>query len=158
LPTGTKLEAARIATGAGVKTIITHGRRPKDIHKILAGEAIGTQFEAQPRGENARKRWIAYSLVPVGKLYLDEGAVTAIRDRGKSLLPAGITKVEGDFQSGEAVALCDGSGKEIARGLVNYTSAELRQIQGYQSQNIHTILGYTNTETVVHRDDMVSVL
>lgn len=154
----TKLEAARIATGAGVKTVITHGRRPKDIHKILAGEPLGTQFEAQPRGENARKRWIAYSLVPVGKLYLDEGAVKAIRDRGKSLLAAGITKVQGTFQAGEAVTLCDKEGKEIARGLVNYSSAEIVQIQGHQSDNIPTILGYTNTETVIHRDDMVSVL
>lgn len=154
----TKLEAARIATGAGVKTVITHGRRPKDIHKILAGETIGTQFEAQPRGENARKRWIAYSLVPVGKLYLDDGAVNAIRDRGKSLLAAGITEVEGDFQAGEALALCDPEGQEIARGLVSYSSSELRQIQGYQSQEIPTILGYATAETVVHRDDMVSVL
>jgi len=154
----TKLEAARIATGAGVKTIITHGRRPKDIHKILAGETIGTQFEAQPRGENARKRWIAYSLVPVGQLYLDEGAVKAIRDRGKSLLAAGITRVEGNFQAGEAVALCDGDGKEIARGLVNYSSAELGQIRGSHSQSIPSILGYGTAETVVHRDDMVSVL
>lgn len=154
----TKLEAARIATGAGVKTIITHGRRPQDIHKILAGETIGTHFEAQPRGENARKRWIAYSLVPVGKLYLDEGAVKAIRDRGKSLLPAGIIQVEGDFQVGEAVGLFDREGKEIARGLVNYSSNEIQQIQGHQSEEIETILGYTNTETVIHRDDMVSVL
>lgn len=153
----TKLAAARIATSAGVKTIITHGRHPENIHQILAGEALGTQFEPQPQGENARKRWIAYSLVPVGKLYLDEGAVKAIRDRGKSLLPAGITDVEGNFQAGEAIALCDQQGKEIARGLVNYSSSEIRQIQGQQSEKIPSILGYSNTETVVHRDDMVSV-
>ena len=154
----TKLEAARIATGAGVKTIITHGRRPQEIHQILSGASIGTQFEAQPRGENARKRWIAYSLVPVGELYLDHGAVKAIRDRGKSLLPAGITHVEGDFQAGEAVTLCDSEGKEIARGLTNYSSAEIRQIQGHKSEKIPLILGYTSAETVIHRDDMVSVL
>lgn len=154
----TKLEAARIATGAGVKTIITHGRRPQEIHQILSGASIGTQFEAQPRGENARKRWIAYSLVPVGTLYLDHGAVKAIRDRGKSLLPAGITHVEGDFQAGEAVTLCDSEGKEIARGLTNYSSAEIRQIQGHKSEKIPLILGYTSAETVIHRDDMVSVL
>jgi len=151
----TKLEAARIATSAGVKTIITHGRQPQQIHKILAGEALGTQFEAQPRGESARKRWIAYSLVPVGQLYLDEGAVTAIRDRGKSLLAAGITKVTGEFQGGEAVALCDGEGNEIARGLVNYSGYEIRQIQGQQSEKIPLILGYASAETVIHRDNLI---
>jgi glutamate 5-kinase len=154
----TKLAAARIATSAGVKTVITHGSKPENLHRILAGESLGTQFEAQPRGENARKRWIAYSLIPVGQLYLDAGAVEAIRDRGKSLLAAGITNVEGDFQAGEAVALCDGEGKEIARGLVNYSSSEIQRIQGHQSEKIPLILGYSNTETVVHRDNMVSIV
>ncbi|PSO48303.1 MAG: glutamate 5-kinase [Cyanobacteria bacterium SW_9_44_58] len=153
----TKLAAARIATSAGVKTVITHGNQPHNIHRILAGEFLGTHFEPQPRTESARKRWIAYSLVPVGRLYLDEGAVQAIRDRGKSLLAAGITQVEGEFQASEAVALCDAQGKEIARGLVNYSSSEIQQIQGQQSQNIPAILGYSNTETVIHRDNMVSV-
>ncbi len=154
----TKLEAARIATNAGVKTIITHGRYPQQIPKILAGEPLGTQFEAHPQGESARKRWIAYSLVPVGKLYLDDGAVKAIRDRGKSLLAAGIIEVEGDFQTGEAVVLCDRDGKEIARGLVNYSGKEIEQIKGHQSEKIPLILGYTSSaETVIHRDNMVSV-
>ena len=153
----TKLAAARIATSAGVKTVITHGNKPDNINRILAGEFLGTHFEAQPRAENARKRWIAYSLVPVGRLYLDEGAVKAIRDHGKSLLAAGITQVEGEFQASEAVALCNAQGHEIARGLVNYSSNEIRQIQGQQSQNIPMILGYSNTETVIHRDNMVSV-
>ena len=154
----TKLAAARIATSAGVKTVITNGQTPGSINRILAGEMCGTHFEAQPRGESARKRWIAYSLVPVGQLYLDEGAVKAIRDRGKSLLAAGITRVEGEFQTSEAVAVCDSEGKEIARGLVNYSSSEIRQIQGKQSQEIPNILGYANTETVIHRNNMVSMV
>jgi glutamate 5-kinase len=151
----TKISAARIATNAGVRTVITEGRYPESIEKILQGEPLGTQFEPQPRTENARKRWIAHSLVPVGKLYLDYGAVAAICQAGKSLLAAGITGIEGEFHSSEAVQLCDGSGVEIARGLVNYSSTELQKIRGRKSEDIPTILGYGGAETVVHRDNLV---
>jgi glutamate 5-kinase len=151
----TKIAAARIATSAGVRTVITEGRRPETIEKILQGEPLGTQFEAQPRTDNARKRWIAHSLVPVGKLYLDQGAIAAIVKSGKSLLAAGITNIEGDFRSSDAVQLCDSSGVEVARGLVNYSRNELQQILGRQSEEISTILGYSSAETVVHRDNLV---
>ena len=151
----TKIAAARIATSAGVRTVITEGRHPESIEKILQGEPLGTQFEPQPRTDNARKRWIAHSLVPVGKLYLDNGAVAAIAKSGKSLLAAGITSIEGDFRSSDAVQLCDSSGLEIARGLVNYSSTELKQIRGRQSDEIPSILGYSGAETVVHRDNLV---
>jgi len=151
----TKIAAARIATSAGVRTVITEGRRPETIEKILQGEPLGTQFEPQPRTDKARKRWIAHSLVPAGKLYLDSGAVTAICQGGKSLLAAGVTEIEGDFNSSEAVQLCNSSGVEVARGLVNYSSAELRQIRGCKSEEIPTILGYAGAETVVHRDNLV---
>ena len=151
----TKIAAARIATSAGVRTAITEGRRPETIEKILHGEPFGTQFEPQPRTDNARKRWIAHSLVPTGKLYLDSGAVAAIVQAGKSLLAAGITSIEGDFRSSDAVQLCDSSGSEIARGLVNYSSTELHQIRGRQSAEIPAILGYPGAETVVHRDNLV---
>ncbi len=150
----TKIAAAQIATGAGVRTVITQGRYPKNIEKILKGESIGTQFEPQLRPVNARKRWIAHGPVPVGKLYLDEGAVRAIRDAGKSLLAAGIVQVEGTFESRDAVLLCDRTGQEIARGLVNYSSQELQKIKGSQSEAIATILGYPGAETVVHRDNL----
>lgn len=151
----TKIIAARIATSAGVRTVITEGRCPETIEKILQGEPLGTQFEAQPRTDNARKRWIAHSLVPSGKLYLDHGAVNAIVQSGKSLLAAGITNIEGDFRSSDAVQLCDSNGSEIARGLVNYSSIELKQIQGRKSDEIPEILGYAGVETVVHRDNLV---
>lgn len=151
----TKIAAARIATSAGVRTVITEGRRPETIEKILQGEPLGTQFEPQPRTDNARKRWIAHSLVPVGKLYLDQGAIAAIVKSGKSLLAAGITNLEGDFRSSDAVQLCDNNGLEVARGLVNYSRNELQQILGRQSEEISTILGYTGAETVVHRDNLV---
>lgn len=153
----TKLTAARIATSAGVRTVITNGKKPTNILKALNGVAIGTQFEAQSRPENARKRWIAYGLFPTGKLYLDNGAVKAISSQGKSLLAAGIIKIEGEFMSSEAVLLCDYEGKEIARGLVNYNSTEIEQIKGQKSDNIAAILGYMGAETVIHRDNLVIV-
>ncbi|MGA9378406.1 MAG: glutamate 5-kinase, partial [Phormidium sp.] len=151
----TKIAAARIATAAGVRTVITEGKNPGNLEKILAGEAIGTHFEPQPQHSNARKRWIAYGLVTSGKIYLDQGAVSAIAKAGKSLLAAGITQVEGEFHASDAVQLCDPTGREIARGIVNYSSSELQKIQGRQSAEITAILGYTGAETVVHRDNLV---
>jgi glutamate 5-kinase len=150
----TKISAAQIATGSGVRTVITDGRSPQNITKILQGEDFGTQFEPQPRPVSARKRWIAHGLLPLGTLYLDDGAVSAIRDTGKSLLAAGVIKVEGDFDSQDAVRLCDRAGQEIARGLANYSSLELSKIKGLQSENIQPVLGYPCPETVVHRDNL----
>lgn len=151
----TKLTAAKIATQASVRTVITQGRSPENLLKILAGEAIGTWFEPQPETVNARKRWIAHGLVPTGKLLLDAGAVQAIQAGGKSLLAAGIQAIEGDFEAQDAVQLCDLNGTEIARGLVNYDSHELQQIRGCQSDQIVQILGYEGAETIVHRDNLV---
>ncbi|MEB3312140.1 MAG: glutamate 5-kinase [Snowella sp.] len=151
----TKLTAARIATGSGVRTVITHGRHPHNLLKILAGEGLGTQFEPQQRTESARKRWIAYGLLPSGKLYLDDGAIKALCQGGKSLLAAGITQVSGDFSATDAVQLCDRQGKEIGRGLVNYSSTEIAQIKGHHSEEIASILGYVDSETVIHRDNLV---
>ncbi len=151
----TKITAAQIATGAGVRTVITQGRSPENILKILQGEPLGTQFEPHKSVTNARKRWIAHGVIPAGKLYLDSGAVKAICQAGKSLLAAGIAEVEGEFQTQDAVQLCDAQGREVARGLVNYSSAELLQIRGHRSDEIPGILGYAGAETVVHRDNLV---
>ncbi|MEA5624946.1 glutamate 5-kinase [Nostoc sp. UHCC 0251] len=151
----TKISAARIAIAAGVRTVITQGRFPQNIEKIIQGELIGTHFEPQPEPTSARKRWIAYGLVPAGKLYLDEGAIAAISLAGKSLLAAGIKAVEGEFDTQDAVQLCDPNGHEIARGLVNYNSNDLQKIRGYHSREIPTILGYAGVETVIHRDNLV---
>jgi glutamate 5-kinase len=151
----TKISAARIASHAGVRTVITEGRSPQNILKVLQGEHLGTQFVPQPQPFNARKRWIANGLVAAGKLYLDPGAVNAICKAGKSLLAAGIEEVEGEFQRQDAVQLCDRTGQEVARGLVNYTSDELQKIRGQQSDAIPKILGYSGAETVVHRDNLV---
>lgn len=151
----TKLEAARIATAAGVRMVITDGQQPELIPQALAGQQVGTQFAAQPRPANARKRWIAHGLIPAGTLVLDSGAARAIATLGKSLLPAGILQVDGEFSAQSAVILCDTGGEEIARGIVSYSAAELRQIQGQQTADIPKILGYAGAETVVHRDNLV---
>jgi glutamate 5-kinase len=151
----TKVLAARIATGAGIRTVITDGRQPNNLMRILAGEALGTQFAPKSHPVSARKHWIAHSLVATGKLYLDTGAAKAILEGGKSLLAAGITGLEGNFQRQDAVQLCDAHGQEIARGLVNYSSLELKQIRGLRSGQILAVLGYEGEETVVHRDNLV---
>ena len=151
----TKLAAARIATSTGVRTVITQGKQPQNIIKILQGQNLGTQFEPQPQADNARKRWISYGLIPMGKLYLDSGAVKAITDGGKSLLPAGIIAVEGEFSTSDAVLLCNKEGIELGRGLVNYNSREIKQIKGHQSAEIASILGYDSSDTVVHRNNLV---
>ncbi|MGB7250797.1 MAG: glutamate 5-kinase [Phormidesmis sp.] len=151
----TKIEAARIATAAGAHTVITQGQTPENILKILQGEPLGTLFEAQAKQPTARKRWIARNLIPAGRLYLDSGATAAICSAGKSLLPAGITEVEGEFSPQDAVLLCDPGGQEIARGLVNYSDADLRKICGHRSTDIARLLGYEGAETVIHRDNLV---
>ena len=151
----TKIAAAGIATSAGVRTAITHGQFPQNIQRILHGEPLGTQFTPQLRADSARKRWIAHGLIIVGKVYLDAGAVEAIVTGGKSLLPAGITHIEGAFEATDAVQLCDRLGKEIGRGITNYSSVELERIQGHRSTDIIDLLGYLGEETVIHRDNLV---
>ena len=151
----TKIEAAGIATASGVRTVITQGNFPENVIKILQGDAIGTQFLPQPRPVNARKHWIANVLIPSGKLYLDDGAVKAICQDGKSLLSAGIIKIEGTFSSDDSVQLCNKEGRAIGIGLVNYSSLEMTQIKGCQSEEISDILGYEGESTIVHRDNLV---
>ena len=151
----TKLAAARIATSTGVRTVITQGKQPQNIVEILQGKDLGTQFEPHPKTDNARKRWITYGLIPMGKLYLDSGAVTAITHKGTSLLPAGIIAVVGKFSASDAVQLCNKDGIELGRGLVNYNSSEIEQIKGHHSTEIASILGYDSADTVVHRNNLV---
>ncbi len=150
----TKLTAAKIATAAGVTVVITNGKRPDQIPAILAGEAIGTRFDPAPQPVSARKRWIAYGLIPEGSLTLDEGAVRAVCEQGRSLLPAGVIAVSGEFEAGAAVRLCDPNGQEVARGLVNYSSEELQRIKGRKTAEIPHILGYEGVDTAVHRDNL----
>ncbi len=151
----TKLEAARIATAGGITMVITDGGIPQNLPKILAGEAIGTKFLPHKDPMNFRQLWIAYGLVPQGKLLLDKGAVKAIQAQGKSLLPAGIQAIEGKFKAQSLVDLCDLKGKEFARGLVNYSSDDLSKLLGQKSGRIPEILGYEGEAEAVHRDNLV---
>ena len=151
----TKIAAARIAMGAGVRTVIMKSDAPGNVLKILAGESIGTRFEPQENPITARQRWIAHGMVPAGKLYLDDGAVDAVKNRGRSLLGAGLIGLDGEFHREDTVRLCNIHGQEIARGLVNYTHKELQKIRGRRSDEISQILGYDGEETVVHRDNLV---
>ncbi|MDY6940756.1 MAG: glutamate 5-kinase [Cyanobacteriota bacterium] len=153
----TKITAARIANESGVRTAIAAGRHPENIEKILQGEPLGTLFDPQPSTGNARKRWIAHGLIACGTIYIDAGAEKAIAQGGKSLLAAGIVKVEGEFQNSDAVSVCNDRGHPIARGISNYSSIELARIQGCRSAKIAEVLGYFVAETVIHRDNLVLV-
>jgi len=149
-----KLEAARIATLAGENVIIASGRKPGVLRRIMQGESVGTLILAQGKSISPLKRWIGFSAKTSGSLQLDDGAVSAIAARGRSLLPAGITKVEGEFKKGDVVSICDPSGKEVARGLTNYDAAEVRKIKGLKSEHITQVLGYHPYDEVIHRDNM----
>lgn len=151
-----KVQAARAAGRFGVPTVVTSGRDAGPLQALLSGEERGTLFLAEPeRRLQARKHWIAYALRPVGTLVIDEGAVRALKELGKSLLPSGIREVRGDFALGDPVAITDASGREIARGLVEYGAAEVREIMGKRTSDIERILGYRSGDEVVHRDDLV---
>ncbi|MDX1483310.1 MAG: glutamate 5-kinase [Alphaproteobacteria bacterium] len=149
----TKLEAARAATGAGCRMVIADGRRDHALRDIAA-DGRCTWFHPQRTPRAQRKHWIAASLKPTGTLTVDDGALAALRS-GKSLLPAGVTRVEGAFDRGDAVRVVAGDGTEIARGLVAYTVADAQRIAGHKSREIEQLLGYRGRDEMIHRDDLV---
>jgi glutamate 5-kinase len=152
----TKLQAARKAAAAGVPMIIASGREPGVLRRIVDGEPVGTYFAPKAARLGARKRWIAFAVPPQGSLTVDAGALDALTQRGKSLLPSGIVEVRGDFASGEVVALRGGTGgEEFARGVVNFDAAEVRKIRGAKTQEIEQRLGYKSFDEVIHRDNLV---
>ena len=150
-----KVGSARVVTRTGVPAIVAPGREPDVIARVLGGADLGTLFVPHTTKLSARKHWIAYGAKPVGKLVVDDGAVRAIKDGGKSLLPAGITAVDGDFELGDTVSVVTAQGVELARGLVAYPAGELRKISGLQSAAIGARLGYKSTDEAIHRDDLV---
>ena len=150
----TKIQAAEIATRAGTPVVIAPGDVPDVLVRVVAGEQLGTRFLAHGSRLEARKRWILAE-VASGRLALDEGAARAVRERGGSLLPAGIRQVEGNFARGHTVRLIAPGGEEIARGLSRYSAADLRQLVGRHSREIEGLLGYTYGPEAVHRDDLV---
>ena len=151
----TKIAAARIATAAGCRMAIAAGHVLAPLKAIEDG-ARCTWFVPDSNPRAARKRWIAGALRPAGTLTLDAGAIAAL-EAGKSLLPAGVVRVGGDFQRGDAVQILDPSGREIARGLAAYPAEEARRIAGHKSGEIESLLGYRGRDEMVHRDDMVLI-
>lgn len=153
----TKVLAARRAARSGAHTIIANGREPDVLLRLAAGEPIGTQLVAGNATLAARKQWLADHLQVRGQLHLDAGAVRALRDEGKSLLPIGIFEVTGEFERGEAVACLDDKGMEVARGLVNYNSGDTRRIMRAASSEIESRLGYVDEPELIHRDNLVVI-
>jgi len=151
----TKVRAAARAARSGAHTVIASGREPEVLTRLARGEAIGTLLYAQQEPLAARKQWLADHVQLGGRLLLDAGAAKALRQGGKSLLPIGVRGVEGDFERGAVVACIDPEGREIARGLVNYSAYESRRILGRPSQEIESILGYVDEAELIHRDNLV---
>jgi len=151
----TKLRAAEIATGAGEIMVIANGKKPGVITRVLEGYDEGTIFLPKTDKMSGRKRWIAYSLTCRGTIKVDAGARIALTERGKSLLPSGITEVSGKFEFGDAVSCIDENDTEFARGLTNYNTEEIDRIKGRRTDQIEPILGYMYYDEVIHRDNLV---
>ena len=150
----TKLRAAEIVTSSGEMMVMAHGREPLVVTRLLKGELLGTLFLPQSR-ISGRKRWIAYSRPPKGRLIVDNGARDALVQGGKSLLPAGIRRVEGNFDYSDTVSCLTENGVEFARGLVNYNAVDTAKLAGKHTKDIENILGYRDYDEIIHRDNLV---
>jgi len=151
-----KLEAANIATGSGEAVIIANGMQSGVLSKIMNYDDVGTLFVPYNKKITSRKRWIGFTVKPKGKIYIDEGALSALQKKGKSLLPSGVVKVEGKFIKGDVVSVVDvGEKKEVARGLMNYSADEVRKVKGLRTSLIKKTLGYKPYDEIIHRDNIV---
>ncbi|WP_202410469.1 glutamate 5-kinase [Pseudomaricurvus sp. HS19] len=151
----TKVRAARLAARSGAHTVIVGGRIAGVVTRLRQGEALGTLLTADQPPQAARKRWLAGQLQVRGRLTLDEGAVRVLKQQGKSLLPVGVRRVDGEFNRGDMVSCVDADGVEVARGLVNYSVQESRRIIGRPSEEIESLLGYVDERELIHRDNLV---
>jgi len=151
-----KLAAAKIVTSAGEPVIIANGRKRNIILDIFKGKEIGTIFLPQQKKRmESRKRWIAFSSHPQGEIIVDEGAEKALKTKGKSLLPSGITDINGSVKAGDTVRILNKKKEEFARGLVNYSSQDISKIKGFKTSEIEKLLGARNYDEVIHRDNLV---
>ena len=150
-----KVQAAKVAGKSGVRCAIVPGRRAGVIAQLLAGNDVGTLFVGDTGQLSSRKHWLAYGSRPMGRLVVDDGARKALVGNGKSLLPAGIVEVVGDFGIGDLVSIVTRQGTEFARGLAGYRADELKRIRGAKTTDIETTLGYKYLDEVIHRDDLV---
>ena len=151
----TKILAAKRAAGSGASPVIAWGREPDALMRLARGEAIGTLLVADTAKHQARKRWMADHLQLRGAVIVDEGAARKVRGEGKSLLPIGMTAVDGDFSRGDVIAIRDAAGVELARGLANYAAAEARLLCRRSSTDIEGLLGYSAEPEMIHRDNLV---
>ncbi|WP_431263800.1 glutamate 5-kinase [Roseateles chitinivorans] len=151
----TKILAAKRAASSGANTVIAWGREPDVLLRLAAGEAIGTALMASTAKLAARKQWMVDHLQLRGKVIVDAGAAIKLREEGKSLLPIGVQEVSGEFHRGDVIAIVDVTGKELARGLTNYGSAEARLIARKPSFDIERVLGYAAEPELIHRDNLV---
>jgi glutamate 5-kinase len=151
----TKVLAAKRAARSGAHTVIASGREPDVLLRLAAGEMIGTQLNAATEVLTARKQWLADHLLLKGRVVVDAGAAKAVRSGGRSLLPIGVIEVDGEFQRGDVIACLDPDGREIARGLVNYSSAQTRQIARRPTGEIEAVLGFIEEPELIHRDNLV---
>jgi len=149
-----KIKAAKKVTLRGMPAIIANGRRQGVLEDIFKGEEIGTLFLPQENSLCGRKHWIAFSKAPKGRLVIDRGAAEALRRNGKSLLPSGIREVMGNFVRGDSVIILDNDRREIAVGMANYSSDEVRKIMGLKSSEIESVLGHKDDDEVIHRDNL----
>ncbi|MGE5380335.1 MAG: glutamate 5-kinase [Methylocystaceae bacterium] len=149
----TKLQSARIAISSGIPMVITRGEEG-NLRRILQGEELGTVFIPRDEKMHARDRWLAFGSHPVGSIIVDDGAAEAIKIRGKSLLPTGILRIEGDFDRGAVVTVVGIQDNELARGIVNYSSQEIEMIAGHRSSEISKILGHKDYDEVIHRNNL----
>ncbi len=150
----TKIQAAEVASRAGITVVIAAGNKPGVIGDVMADVSVGTRFHAQKMPLETRKRWL-FGPPPAGDIIVDEGAIKAVLERGSSLLPKGMVGVEGDFSRGTVVRIRSQAGRDIAHGVSRYNSDALRMIVGQHSQQISQILGYEYGPVVIHRDDMI---
>ncbi len=150
----TKIRAAKLAARCGASTMIASGRTQNIINRVLNGDNIGTLLKPSTDPIPARKRWLAGQLTATGTLTLDQGAAKALTDAGRSLLPIGVTACDGEFQRGELVVCIDSNGDEIARGLINYSSNQTRNIMGFASNELEKQLGFIDEAELIHRDNL----
>jgi glutamate 5-kinase len=151
----TKVEAARLATASGVTVVIADGREKDIVLLLVAGEAVGTRFMPASSRLESRERWMLSGLSTKGKLVVDSGAALALKKQNRSLLAAGIKGVEGKFQRGDIVNICDPDGSRLGCGITNYSSADIALIKGTHSGKIVSLLGYNYGSEVVHRNNLV---
>jgi glutamate 5-kinase len=150
-----KIMTAKKVGAYGAPMVIVNGKSPGVLQALFDGKEVGTLFLPKPEKQDSRKHWIAYTVSSAGKVVVDNGAREALVNKGKSLLPGGVVKVEGSFKIGDCVACVDPKGNVFARGLTKYSSADLDRIKGLKTSQIESVLGRKDYDEVIHRDDLV---